>query len=136
MHDAVFSHRVAISTGLVAAAIACFPAVPAAAAPGCDVERGRTAFEACQSCHTLDRNEPKLTGPTLDGVFGRKAASVPDFPYSDAMASLDWTWNQRTLDRFLADPASAVPGNAMQSSGLRNDADRAALICLLQEISQ
>jgi cytochrome c len=136
MHHSFLSVSVPISTCLIVAATACLLAPPSASAQGCDVERGRKAFEACESCHTLDRSEPELTGPTLDDVFGRKAASIPDFPYSDAMASLDWTWNAKTLDRFLRDPAHVVPGTAMESSGVRNDADRAALICLLREKSQ
>ena len=112
------------------------PAEAADPATACDLERGQRVFEVCESCHTLDRTEPELTGPTLDGIYGRQAASIPDFPYSDAMRAVDWTWNAQTLGRFIADPAATVPGNEMVSRGIRNDADRAALICLLREGSQ
>ena len=42
----------------------------------------------------------------------------------------------RTLDveAFLADPQSAVPGNGMPSSGIRDTAQRAELIAYLQTL--
>jgi hypothetical protein len=49
-----------------------------------DANRGETLYEACQDCHSLDKND---VGPRHRGVFGRKAASLPDYDYSDALKS-------------------------------------------------
>jgi cytochrome c len=52
-----------------------------------DASRGQRDFRVCAPCHSLkpDRN---MTGPSLVGVWGRKAGSLPSFErYSDALKS-------------------------------------------------
>jgi cytochrome c len=66
-----------------------------------DAGRGETLYEACTDCHSLDKND---VGPRHRGVFGRKAASLPDYDYSDALKAANLVWNEETLDRWLTDP--------------------------------
>ena len=40
---------------------------------------------------------------------GRKAGTVPGFPYSEAMRSSGWVWNEKTLDEFLTAPYLTLP---------------------------
>jgi cytochrome c len=82
----------------------------AAPARAADAARGEALYEGCQDCHSLDRND---VGPRHRGVFGRKAGSLPDFPYSGALKSSGLTWNEQTLDAWLADPQKLVPGARM-----------------------
>lgn len=53
-------------------------------------------------------------GPSLKGVVGRKAGTLPGFSYSAALAASGLTWTAANLDRFLAGPQDFVPGTAMQ----------------------
>ena len=55
------------------------------------------------------------TGPNLFGVVGRKAGEVAAFKYSEAFAkgSGGIVWDESTLDRWLADPQSVIPGAIM-----------------------
>jgi cytochrome c len=46
-----------------------------------DADHGEALYASCQDCHSLDKND---VGPRHRGVFGRKAASLPDYDYSDA----------------------------------------------------
>ena len=47
-------------------------------------EPGETLFKKnCAICHTLEAGKNKI-GPSLAGVVGRKAGSVPGFAYSAA----------------------------------------------------
>jgi len=78
-------------------------------------ERER-AFEICAGCHTVHAGGIHRYGPNLHGVFGRRAGSVPDYPYSDAMRGADITWNEDTLDAFLRAPARQVPGTRMYNA--------------------
>lgn len=71
---------------------------------------GRLFAEQCSGCHTLDH--AKL-GPPLAGVVGRRAGSVDSYPYSAALKSAGFTWDETNLDRWLADPQSLVPGAQM-----------------------
>ena len=94
-----------------------------------DANRGETLYEACQDCHSLDKND---VGPRHRGVFGRKAASLPDYDYSDALKSANITWNEETLDKWLTDPQTVAPG-AKMFFHLENAQDRADVIAYLKE---
>lgn len=67
-------------------------------------------LDRCVFCHVPEGGGQ---GPSLIGVQGRKAASAPGFAYSAALKASGLTWTAVDLDRFLADPAVAVPGTAM-----------------------
>jgi len=99
----------------------------AAAAPSA----GQTYFERnCASCHTADAGMGSRAGPGLFNVVGRKAASVPGFNYTDALAkagAAGKTWTKAELDVFLRDPNKDVPGTAMPI-GVADARQRAAVI--------
>lgn len=58
------------------------------------------------------------------------------FPYSAAMRRSRIVWNEKSLDRFLADPLKAVPGTAMGYAGIPDPRERADLIAYLKEAGQ
>ncbi len=97
------------------------------------MERGANVFLQCAACHTYVAGNHDKSGPNLSGVFGRKAgAEKYSFGYTDAMRDSGIVWSSATLDAFLQMPARAVPGTKMVYIGLRDPADRAALICFLE----
>jgi len=113
-------------------ALAAFYALAAgAAAAGLagDADRGEQIYQACTDCHSLDKND---VGPRHRGVFGRKAGSLPDYDYSDALKSANIVWNEETLDKWLTDPQAFVPGVRMFFH-LDNPQDRADVIAYLKE---
>lgn len=67
----------------------------------------------CGTCHTLNAAEPQRQGPTLAGVIGRKAGSVPGFHYSAGFAQAGWTWDEDNLDTWIAGPSAMIPGTVM-----------------------
>lgn len=102
-----------------------------AAAPG-DAHRGRDAFEqTCTGCHALDHAK---VGPRLRNIYGRQAGKDAQFSYSDAMKSASVTWDETSLERWLADTESVVPGNDM-SFRLNDAAKRADIIAYLKQLS-
>jgi len=104
--------------------------MPASAgpAPG-DADRGKALFEKrCTGCHSLDQDKE---GPRLRGVYGRAAASVPSFAYSDALKASHITWNNDSLDKWLAGPDAFVPNNDM-AFHVPKPEDRADLIAFLR----
>lgn len=104
-----------------------------APAPSPDMKRGKLLYIQCRACHELKAGGPQLVGPNLSGVFGRKAAAAPGFNnYSAALRKSDIVWNAQTLDKWLAQPASMVPGNTMAFPGISNAKDRAALIAYIE----
>ena len=95
-----------------------------------DPARGEQRFVDCAACHAPQPGVANV-GPSLQGVFGRKAATLADFRYSPALKRSGITWTPETLDTFLADPQKAVPNNRMPYAGMPNAADRADLIAYL-----
>ena len=96
-----------------------------------DFERGELLSYACIVCHTLGPGEEHLVGPNLGGVFGRSAASAPDFQYSDALREAGITWTPAQLDAWLARPDDFVPGNLMVFAGIYSVSDRTDLLAYL-----
>ena len=99
---------------LALAAALITPTVFAAGKP--DIENGKTIFEQrCGICHSVTR-EPggPVAGPNMIGLVGRKAATAKDFPmYTSAMKAYGVKWSVKTLDEFLTNPMTKVPGTTM-----------------------
>lgn len=101
-----------------------------------DVRRGARAAQSCMACHSFTPGQ-HMTGPSLAGVWGRKAGTAEGFGrYTDALRLSGVVWNQRELDAWLADPAALVPGNAMRVPGIADSRTRADLIAYLQAVSR
>jgi cytochrome c len=76
-----------------------------------DAKRGQTVFDKrCAGCHSLDEDKE---GPRLRGIFGKKAASISTFKYSDALKASNVTWDAPSLDQWMADPEKIVPNSDM-----------------------
>jgi cytochrome c len=90
---------------------------------------GEVLYEGCQDCHSLDKND---VGPRHRGVFGRKAGSLPDYEYSDALKQSGIVWDALSLDKWLTDPQSFIPGVKMFYH-LDDEKDRADIIAFLAE---
>jgi cytochrome c len=101
-----------------------------------DARRGEGVFQSCTACHSLEPDK-NLTGPSLSGIYGRKAGTLPTFRrYSDALKSSGLTWDDKTLDAWLADPQHDIPGNEMTFPGIKNPQQRADLLAFLKQSTQ
>lgn len=99
------------------------------AASNDSAEKGRLLFQKrCTGCHSLDKNKE---GPRLRGVYGRKAGSIPDFAYSDALKNSKITWDETLLNRWLTNPDVLVQDNDM-AFHVSNPDERANIIQFLR----
>ena len=78
-------------------------------------------------CHSLEPGRNKL-GPSLFGVLDRRAGTVAGFNYSSANKNSGLVWTRETLDAYLADPQTMVPGTLMVFPGIKNGGDWQALV--------
>ena len=112
---------------------------PAAAASIGDAERGATLFQRqCSACHRIGPDAVNRVGPQLNGLYGRRAGTVPDFPYSKSMARMGsdgLTWTLETLDAYVENPKALVSGTRMAYMGLKDDGQRADLLAFLRDYS-
>lgn len=97
-----------------------------------DPSRGEALFEKrCIGCHALTQNHE---GPRLQGVYGRTSASVADYAYSEALKNARIVWDDRSLNKWLADPDILVPNNNMDFL-VSNPQERKDLISYLKRAS-
>jgi len=124
----------ATSAGMTIVFAALALAGPARAQQG-DASRGEQKFAECAACHSVERGVNNV-GPSLAGIFGRKAGALADYRYSAAMRKSGITWTPQTLDEYIADPQKRIPANRMPYAGLTDAAARADLIAYLQKAAK
>ena len=97
------------------------------------VERSglRNGFAKCVSCHAVTPGFNGI-GPSLAGIYDRKAGTEPTYRYSDAMRQSGLVWDAATLDLYLTKPRALVPGTKMAFAGMEDPATRAEIIAFLQ----
>jgi cytochrome c len=77
-----------------------------------DPIRGKEVYEKrCTGCHAITSDRE---GPRLQSVYGRTSGTVPGFDYSPALKQAHVVWNEASLDKWLTDPDTFVPGNNME----------------------
>jgi cytochrome c len=124
-----------ILIGVIAASSVTIAAQAVFAADG-NAARGQRVFGACAACHSLQPDK-NMTGPSLSGVFGRKAGTSESFPrYSAPLKSSGVTWNEDTLDQWIADPQKVIPGNQMTFPGIKDARQRSDLLAFLKEATK
>lgn len=108
----------------------------AAPAAGADASAGKALFQQrCSVCHSAETaDNGGAQGPSLAGILGRKAASAPQFSYTQALRDSNLVWEAANLQRFLASPTTVVPGTAMLIA-VPEETDRDNLIAYLHSIS-
>ena len=96
-----------------------------------EAAHGKELFERrCSGCHSADLNKE---GPRLRGVYGRKAAGVTGFSYSDSLKKLNVRWDDASLDKWLSDPDAMAPDTDM-AFRLADGAERKAVIAYLKSL--
>jgi cytochrome c len=100
-----------------------------------DAARGEARFQDCAPCHKLEAGANNV-GPSLHGIFTRKAGELADFRYSPAIKRSGIVWTPETLDKFVTDPQALVPTNRMPYAGMASADDRADLIAYLLKTSK
>jgi len=131
--------RNAALVGLVCAATTIF--LTPDRSDAADAEAGKAAFAKCGICHQVGPNAQNLIGPPLNGVVGRKAASVEGFSYSPGMKKLGdegYVWTEEHIDGWIANPKALLPASTMALAfpGISDADERANIIAYLKTFSQ
>ena len=94
-------------------ALLAMPLAPAFAADE-SVDRGGKIFESrCKSCHEAASPSAATLGPSLVGLFGKKAGTGKSGVHSRALTESGIVWTRNSLRNYLSDPGRAVPGTIM-----------------------
>ena len=107
------------------------PGTPAYASLKGDAVAGKAVFTACKTCHVITPGQNRI-GPSLYGVVGRTAGSVPGFSYSAANKGSHIVRTEPVLYQYLISPQAYVPGTKMTYPGLKDAKKRADVIAYLK----
>jgi cytochrome c len=99
-----------------------------------DAAAGQAYFSRCAACHSTSPGVNKI-GPSLAGIVGSKAGSVPGFNFSPGMKNAEVTWDNGSLDKFLQNPNGFVHGTKMFYS-VPNPTDRQNVIAYLNTLKR
>lgn len=129
--------RAALSIVFFAALASAAPAQESARPIG-DAERGSELWQQCVGCHQIGPDAENRIGPHLNGIFGRKAAAVEGFHYSEGLQRAGddgLVWTLETLDAYIEDPRALVTRTRMAFRGMEDPEERADLLAWLREFS-
>lgn len=104
---------------------------PAAAVAAADARPA--AYAQCAACHAVEPGKHGI-GPSLHGVYGTKAGEIPGYAFSEKLKASGLTWDDATLDQWLAGPMKMVPGTKMSYAGMSDPAKRAEIIAYMKTL--
>jgi cytochrome c len=117
-------------TLILGAVVLAFSAGAAAAQSAADGER---EFAVCRACHQIGETAENMLGPQLNGLDGRNAGSVADYPYSEAMKNSGIVWGEATFKQYIKDPQAMVKGTKMPFAGLKDEKKAADLWAFISQ---
>lgn len=87
----------------------------------------------CSICHTLTAGSARKAGPSLHGLFGRRAGTVADYSYSDTLDGSGIVWTAETINALFDEgPDHYIPGTKMPMQRIVKPSDRDDLINYLR----
>ncbi len=102
-----------------------------------DPVKGAKVFKKCKACHTAKPGKHKV-GPSLAGVFGRKAGTAEGYKKYRGLKGADYSWDEASLEEYLADPKKFVKKRGAKSTAmafkLKKAAQRADIIAYLKTL--
>jgi cytochrome c len=102
--------------------------------PTGDPERGRQVFQPCRTCHYPEPGFGNYNGPSLTGIFGRKAGTREGFAgYSKVLRESGFVWTPELLDAWLTSPGEFLGDSTMIFVGIPDPQARADLIAYLRQ---
>ncbi len=129
------SFAVALATGTALVTVLMPANAQTSPAATGDPVAGAKTFGQCRSCHATTAGAPDGIGPNLFGVYNSKAGTRrKGYAYSTALKSSRLVWNDATLDRWLTNPATTVPGTKMTFIGLQRKPMRDNVIAYLKTL--
>lgn len=93
-----------------------------------------SAANDCVVCHSIDKDGPMRSAPTLWGIVGAPKARAEWFAYSLPLRKKGGVWSDAELDKYLANPSGFLPGTLKTLPPIADPARRQQLISFLKTL--
>ncbi len=104
-----------------------------------DAAKGAQVFDQqCKQCHMVGPGAKTRIGPSLNGIYGRRAGGIDGFSYSKSMTRMGadgMNWTIERLDAYIENPKALVSGTRMNYRGLSDPTQRHDLMAFLRDYS-
>ena len=104
----------------------------AGTASAADLAAGEKSFAKCKICHSIGEGATNKVGPMLNGIDGRKMASIETFKgYGTDLKKMGeegGVWNAEKLNAYVTDPKAFNPGTKMAFAGIKDETERANVL--------
>jgi cytochrome c len=100
------------------------------------IAAGQKEFQnRCERCHDDGTaTERRAYGPSLKGVFGRKAGSIEGFGYSKALKESGLVWTEEQLRAWMANNTGLLPGTRMRHVGISDPGEQDLILAYLKSL--
>lgn len=98
-----------------------------------NAEAGERVFVQCRGCHQVGETARNVTGPHLNGLFGRTSGSLEGYAYSAANKNAGIVWTDESFREFVTNPRAKIPGTKMIYAGIKNPDQVTDLIAYLKQ---
>ncbi|MGZ8388040.1 MAG: c-type cytochrome [Rhodoplanes sp.] len=88
----------------------------------------------CVVCHSIEKNGPLRSAPSLWGIVGAPKARADWFSYSLALRKKGGVWSEVELDRYLTKPSGFIPGTSKTLPPIEDTTRRQNLISYLKTL--
>ena len=85
----------------------------------------------CRFCHAVKKDDRDRMAPSLYRILGRPAGVSVNFTYSKPLIEMrdnGLVWTPETIDAFITDPESFIPGNRMRVTGIKDPKTRELIV--------
>ncbi len=101
-----------------------------------DPAAGEKVFLQCRACHQIGPTAKNMTGPLLNGLFGRHSGSIAGYNYSDANKNSGITWDEAVFREYIQDPRKKIPSTKMIFVGVKDEQKITDLIAYLKQFDE
>ncbi|MEN3930200.1 cytochrome c family protein [Microvirga sp. W0021] len=101
-----------------------------------DPAAGEKVFIQCRACHQIGPKAKNMTGPLMNGLFGRQSGSIPGFNYSEANKNSGIVWDEEVFREYIKDPRKKIPKTKMIFVGVKDEKKISDLIAYMKQFDQ
>ncbi|MEN3931229.1 cytochrome c family protein [Microvirga sp. W0021] len=101
-----------------------------------DPAAGEKVFIQCRACHQIGPTAKNMTGPVMNGLFGRHSGSIPGFNYSEANKNSGIVWDEEVFREYIKDPRKKIPKTKMIFVGVKDEKKISDLIAYMKQFDK
>jgi len=103
-----------------------------------NAKKGKKLWKKCKACHDTKPGKHKV-GPSLAGIYGKKAGQVDGFTKYKGLKGADFEWDEDNLSDWIKDPKAflkdkGLPPKTTMNVKIKKEKDRENLVAYMKTL--